>query len=202
MRTLEHHLGAELFGRRARSVRLNRRGRAYHAAVRRILADIHGASERHRREPRRLRIVSVEAVAEKCLVPRLASFRAAHPGVAVEIETNHRGVDPDRRDFDAWLAYSGETAAPRPVTRREDTLREETLYEEGLLPVCSPALFEARGRVASPADLEAWPLLYDLGWDGDSHPTTSRPSKTGVVVGATLVVARAETLHEMRDGMS
>ena len=118
--------------------------------MRRILADIHGASERHRREPRRLRIVSVEAVAEKCLVPRLASFRAAHPGVAVEIETNHRGVDPDRRDFDAWLAYSGENAAPRPVTRREDTLREETLYEEGLLPVCSPALFEARGPGRQP----------------------------------------------------
>ena len=38
--------------------------------------------------------------------------------------------DPDRRDFDAWFAYTGETAAPRPVTRREDTLLEETLYEE------------------------------------------------------------------------
>ena len=59
--------------------------------------------------------------------------------------------------FDAWFAYTGETTAPRPVTRREDTLLEETLYEEELLPVCSPALLAARGR----------PLLYDLGWDAD-----------------------------------
>ena len=39
---------------------------------------------------------------------------------------------------------TGETAAPRPLTRRADTLLEETLYEEQLLPVCSPALLAAR----------------------------------------------------------
>ena len=106
-------------------------------------------------------------VAEKWLLPRLASFKADHPGIAIELETNHRGVDPTRRDFDAWLAYTGETAAPRPLTRREDTLLEETLYEEDLLPVCSPALLAARGRPCEPADLHGWPLLYDLGWDAD-----------------------------------
>ena len=114
-----------------------------------------------------MRIVSVEAVAEKWLVPRLASFRAAWPGIAIEIETNHRSVDPSRRDFDAWLAYSGETSAPRPLTRREETLLEETFYEEALLPVCSPALLAARGRPRSPAELRHWPLLYDLGWGAD-----------------------------------
>ena len=148
-------------------MRLNRRGQAYLKAVQRILAEVHAASERQRREPRQVRIVSVEAVAEKWLLPRLPSFRAGHPGVAIELETNHRGVDPDHRDFDAWLAYAGETAAPRPLTRREDTLIEETLYEEALLPVCSPVLLAARGRPESPADLAGWPLLYDLGWDGD-----------------------------------
>ena len=135
--------------------------------MQRILAEIHGVSERQRRWPRRVRIVSVEAVAELWLLPRLAAFTAAHPGVAIELETNHRGVDPDRRDFDAWFAYTGETAAPRPVTRRADTLLEETLYEEQLLPVCSPALLAARGRPRGPAALKDWPLLYDLGWDAD-----------------------------------
>ena len=214
IRSLERHLGTALFDRRHRGVRLNVRGRAYLKDVQRILAEVHGASERHRREPRRLRIVSVEAVAEKWLVPRLASFQAAHPGIAVEIETNHRGVDPDRRDFDAWLAYTGETAAPRPVMRREDTLREETLFEERLVPVCSPALLEARGRPRRSADLRAWPLLYDLGWDGDwafwfaaqgqSAPDLSRASGfrlysmlvdaaadgLGVAIGRPMLIAR------------
>ena len=167
VRMLEKHLEVPLFDRRHRSVRLNGRGQAYLKEVQRILAEVHGVSERQRRWPRRVRIVSVEAVAEKWLVPRLATFKAAHPGIAIEIETNHRGVDPDRRDFDAWFAYTGETAAPRPVTRREDTLLEETLYEEQLLPVCSPALLAVRGRPRGPADLHDWPLLYDLGWDAD-----------------------------------
>ena len=167
VRMLEEHLDVPLFNRRHRGVRLNRRGRAYLKEVQRILAEVHGVSERQRRWPRRVRIVSVEAVAEKWLMPRLATFKAAHQDVAIELETNHRGVDPDRRDFDAWLACTGETAAPRPVTRREDTLLEETLYEEDLAPVCSPALLAALGRPRGPADLEDWPLLYDLGWDAD-----------------------------------
>ena len=167
VRTLEKHLGAELFERRRRSVHLNARGRAYLKEVQRILSEVHGVSERQRLTPRRVRIVSVESVAEKWLLPRLASFKAAWPGIAIELETNHRSVDPARRDFDAWLAYAGETAAPRPLTRREDTLLEETLYEEALLPVCSPALLAARGRPGDPAELADWPLLYDLGWDAD-----------------------------------
>ena len=139
VRMLEKHLAVPLFDRRQRGVRLTGRGQAYLKEVQRILAEVHGVSERQRRWPRRVRIVSVEAVAELWLLPRLAAFTAAHPGVAIELETNHRGIDPDRRDFDAWFAYTGETAAPRPVTRREDTLLEETLYEEQQLPVCSPA---------------------------------------------------------------
>ena len=51
---LERHLGAELFVRGRRSVRLNRRGRAYYEEVRRILLDIgettalHGDGRRFR----------------------------------------------------------------------------------------------------------------------------------------------------------
>ena len=167
VRTLEQHLGARLFDRRPRGVALNSRGLAYLKEVQRILAEVHGASERHSRQPRRVRIVSVEAVAEKWLAPRLETLEAAHPGIAIEVETDHRGVDPGRRDFDAWIAYTGETAAPRPISRREDTLLEETLFEEQLLAVCSPGLLAKRGRPQSPAELHDWPLLYDLGWSAD-----------------------------------
>ena len=167
VRALEEYLDVALFDRRKRGVRLTRRGQTYLREVQRILAEIHGVSERHRRPPRPVRIVSVEAVAEKWLVPRLASFGAAHGGIVIELETNHRGVDPEHRDFDAWFAYTGNTAAPRPMTRREDTVHEETLYEEQLFPVCSPALLGAHGSARGPADLHRWPLLYDLGWDAD-----------------------------------
>ena len=202
IRTLEKHLDAELFERRRRSVRLNRSGRAYLKEVQRILAEVHGVSERQRVTPRRVRIVSVEAVAEKWLLPRLVSFKAAHPGIAIELETNHRGVDPARGDFDAWLAYTGETSAPRPLTRREDTLLEETLYKELLLPVCSPALLAARGRPRGPAELHHWPLLYDLGWDADwsywfarqGAPTPDLSRASGFRLYSMLVQAAASGL--------
>ena len=63
VRMLEKHLEVPLFDRRRRGVRLNRRGRAYLKEVQRVLAEVHGVSERERRWPRRVRIVSVEAVA-------------------------------------------------------------------------------------------------------------------------------------------
>ena len=94
IRSLEEHLDAPLFFREKRAIRLNTRGRAYLKEVQRILAEVHGVSERQRRRPRRVRIVSVEAVAEKWLVPRLISFKTDHPAIAIELETNHRGVDP------------------------------------------------------------------------------------------------------------
>ena len=40
-------------------------------------------AERQRRWPRRVRIVPVKAVAEKWLVPRLATFKAEHPAIAI-----------------------------------------------------------------------------------------------------------------------
>ena len=164
IKVLEQHLGGALFTRGQRGVRLNGRGKAYLKDVQRILADIQVVTERRRGAAgtARLKLVSVESVAEKWLMPRLAEFRLSHPDIVIELETNHRGVDPAQRDFDIWIAYVGETAAPRP-----EGLFEETLYEEALLPVCSPALIAARGRPGDPVDLHDWPLLYDLGWDGD-----------------------------------
>ena len=63
--------------------------------MQRILAEVHGVAERQRVIPRRVRIVSVEAIAEKWLLPRLAFFMVDHPDIAIELETNHRGVSGD-----------------------------------------------------------------------------------------------------------
>ena len=47
IRMLESHLGAALFERRHRGVRLNARGRAYYEEIRRILTDIRDTTRRH-----------------------------------------------------------------------------------------------------------------------------------------------------------
>ena len=157
VQALERYIGARLFSRYARGVRLNPRGRAYAEDIQRIVAELSDVTERRRAhtESHRLKLVAVEVVAEKWLMPRLADFKSAHADISIEFETDHREVDPDRRDFDVWIAFTDEVAEP---------LHAETLFEETLLPVCSPAFLKARGRPRAPEDLHGWPLLYDLHW--------------------------------------
>ena len=97
VRALETHIGAQLFSRHARGVRLNVRGREYAGEIRRILAEITTVTERHREHAHatHLKLVAVEVVAEKWLMPRLADFKAAHPDISIEFETDHREVDPE-----------------------------------------------------------------------------------------------------------
>ena len=78
-----------------------------------------------------------------------------HRGIAIEIETDHRGVDPDRRDFDAWFAYAGETAARRRGTRREDILWGGDPLRGAAGRVCSPVLLQGRGQAAGVDDAAA-----------------------------------------------
>ena len=138
-------------------------GQAYLKDIQRIFADLNHATERHRhrRKTPLLKLVAIEVVAEKWLMPQLAHFKTLHPDIVIEFEVDHGEVDPDRRDFDVWIAFADEVP---------DTVLSEKLLEETLFPVCSPSLLQARGRPRKPKDLHAWPLVYDLHWTTDwSH---------------------------------
>ena len=92
----------------SRGVQLNQDGQEYLQAIQPILTELHGVSESHRRRPKtkRLAIVSVEALAEKWLTPRIAGFKAIHPDIAIGLETDQREVDLVRRGVDIWLPYA------------------------------------------------------------------------------------------------
>ena len=155
MKALEDYLGVQLFERRPQGVRLNRLGRAYLADVQRVLVQLRDLTERRHGGSAVLKLVAVEAVAEKWLMPRLMEFRTAYPDIAIEFETDHREVDPARRDFDVWIAFTNEIGSQ---------FHAETLFEETLLPVCSPAFVAERGHPGEASELLGWPLLYDLHW--------------------------------------
>ena len=135
VRMLEEHVGASRFRRFHHSVQLNQRGRRYHDDVQRILADILDSTARQRAgaTSRRPRLVAVEVMAEMWLTPRLTRFKTAWPRIVIELETDHREVDPRRRDFDLWMAFTNQVA---------ENLEVEILFEETLVPVRSPALLE------------------------------------------------------------
>ena len=90
VKSLETHLGVALFSRRSRGVRLNAHGWAYLEEVQHILAELRRANEHLRGGPRSavLRLITVEVVMEKWLMPRLPDFRAAHPDLTIEFETD------------------------------------------------------------------------------------------------------------------
>lgn len=157
VKTLEAYLGFPLFTRQPRGVRLTSDGRVYLKQIQRIFAEIHRVTQhdRSRRGHTLLKVVAVEVVAEQWLMPRLAHFKTGHPEIAIELETDHLKVDPRRRDFDIWIAFTDKVA---------EGLDAETLFTETLVPVCSPALRAARGRLPKPGNLRSWPLLYDLEW--------------------------------------
>ena len=161
VRTLEQHLGMELFERHSHSLALSEGGQSFLVEVQRILSLLDNTTERYRagRRAGTLKLIAVEAFAEMWLMPRLDAFRSAHPEVVIEFETSlgdHHEVDPARREFDVWIAF---------VVSVPSNLQSEVLFEETLVPVCSPAFLESRGRPERPADLHGWPLLYDLAWD-------------------------------------
>ena len=89
---------------------LNAKGRAYLKGCSASWPRSTASPSNSARPPRRVRIVSVEAVAEKWLLPRLASFKAAHPGIATELETNHRSVVRYFRALDIDLRHGGDDA--------------------------------------------------------------------------------------------
>ena len=157
VKALEEHLQRKLFERRARGIELNAVGRDYIGDVQRVLEALSDASERRRRRGthKQLKLVAVEAFAEKWLTPRLADFAKQHPEIAIEFETDHREVSTERRDFDVWIAF----------TEDEDAGPEgDTLFDEALLPVCSAGFLSRHGRPETAAQLRELPLLYDLHW--------------------------------------
>ena len=155
VKTLESSLGDRLFERRARGVHLNSRGEAFLKDVQRILTDLRDATERYRNrgDAPYLKIVAVEVVAANWLLPRLPEFKATHPDLVIEVDTDHGEPDPVRREFDVWIAFENET---------QRALHSETLFDEALIPVCNPVLLEKRAPPRRPGDLRDWPLLYAL----------------------------------------
>lgn len=216
IRTLEGHLGQQLFDRYPRGVRLNPRGRAYLGDVQRLLAEFREVTGRYRNHPqkRRLALVAVEPVAERWLMPKLAGFSSSWPEIVLELEIDHQGIDPNRHDFDIWITYEDETRAPSA-----ETARRETLFEEWLFPVCAPALLQARGLPRTSLELHSWPLLHHLArpsdwtrWfagQGDPPPDLSQASSfrlysmlvQAAVEGMGVAIGRpAVMVRELNDG--
>lgn len=152
VKALEDRLGAPLFERQARGVRLTALGLAAVEELTAAFDALAGAEARLRALalPREVHIATLPAIAQLWLSPRLPALRAAAPEISVSITALEAPPNLKRSLHDLSLfpaAHGG-----RLVARDE------------LFPVCSPALAARLSRVE---DLAGVPCLSDSAWDRD-----------------------------------
>lgn len=116
---LEKSLGARLFQRSTRTVRLTDEGRMFYEQCRKVLDDLHDAeamvSEAAQAPRGRLR-VSLPAIGYRFLVPHIAEFRRLHPDVELDLDFSDRLVDIIEDGFDAVIR-SGDLPDSRLMSR-------------------------------------------------------------------------------------
>jgi len=153
VRALEEWLGASLFERHNRRVALTPAAKAYLAEIGPLFEQLSQATARYGFPETVSRTLSVNAPATftlRWLVPRLATFRAAHPDVDVKVETSNESLESLREIYDVVVRGGPDTFygySMRPF------LSEERV------PVCSPALLR-RLPLRSPDDLRQHTLLH------------------------------------------
>jgi LysR family glycine cleavage system transcriptional activator len=163
IKALEEWLGVPLFRRLNRSLMLTEAGQSYARPVRESLEKLGEASRalRSREQTGTLTVSVMPSFAAKFLVPRLGSFRRAHPDIDVRISANERLVDFAREDVDVAVR-SGRGNWPG--------LRVDWLARENLFPVCSPKLLSGPIPLATPADLLQHTLMHDSDWPDSMWP--------------------------------
>lgn len=151
IKALEAQLRLVLFERLTRKVRLTPAGRAYAVAVADAIAILREATRRLAAEANRPLTASVTPLfGARWLLPRLARFEAAHPGVTVRLISTMRMADFATDGVDCAVRF-GKGAWPGLAAHR--------LMSMDYVPVCAPSLVR-RGRIKSPSDLARHTLLH------------------------------------------
>jgi LysR family transcriptional regulator, glycine cleavage system transcriptional activator len=147
IQSLEAHLGVALFRRLNPGLELTDAGRRYLETVNRVLAELRRAQEGFAVPPSGpLRVSALESFTESWLIPHLAEFERAHPGIELQIEATLRYADFDRDPVDVAIRFG---VGPW------DDLHSEPIVDLSYFPVCSPTLV-----LREPADLRTQTIIH------------------------------------------
>src|SRR5213592_4531192 len=188
IKELEDQLGVALFQRRHRALALTEPGHQLYAAAAQVLATMRSATERLRRQSGRRRPLSVtttNSFAALWLIPRLAGFTRAHPGVDVRITAETRVQDLERDGLDLAIRHGPASLAGPNAVR---------LFGERVFPVCSPRLLrDPDGR---------HPWLHWKTWLEVAGLTDFRPAATLSFSGYEQIIPAAIAGHGVALGRS
>ena len=154
IKALEDHFELPLFRRLHRALRLTEEGQVLYQAVTDLLGQLHEVAGRLRRrgESRIVVVTTTPGFAGVWLIPRLATFTAAHPEVDVRISAGNGFISLERDGVDLAIRYH---------TREGVGEQAELLFGEVIFPVCSPRLARDAARpLKKPEDLRHHTLLH------------------------------------------
>jgi LysR family glycine cleavage system transcriptional activator len=154
VKKLEAYLGAPLFRRLPRGLRLAEAGQAFYAELREVFLRLDKAMERvvesHARGSLTISVAPIFAV--KWLLPRLQQFSALHPEIDIRMSSSVQLIDFHRDSFDAAIRF-GFGTYPGLVSTR--------LFDEFVTPMCSPRVLDNDHALKCPDDLRHHVLLHD-----------------------------------------
>ncbi|MFL9932550.1 LysR substrate-binding domain-containing protein [Paraburkholderia sp. RL18-103-BIB-C] len=178
----EDAMGVMLFIREARGLRLTEEGRLYALDIRAALRDITQATRRAQARPDESELVisTVPSFAQHWLVPRLASFRDAHPYYRVRLLTSLR-VEDFRQGVSDIGIRMGQGHWP--------DVAQQKLFDDDMVVVAAPHFaLGPHGRFpVTAADVLACPLISspDAPWtDRCQAAQVAAPAADAVVLSA------------------
>jgi LysR family transcriptional regulator, regulator of gene expression of beta-lactamase len=182
---LEARLGVQLFRRLPRGLALTDEGQALIPAIADSFGRLRATLERFEKGHFR-GVVSIGVVgtfATGWLLPRLPSFREAHPFVDLRIQTNNNRVDLAGEGLDFAIRYGNGS------WRNTDAIQ---LFAAPMSAVCAPQIAE---RITAPADLAEEALLRS--YQADEWPRwfaaagVACPAIRGTIFDSSITMAEA-----------
>ena len=164
VKSLEEYFEVQLFKRLTRALMLTDSGQLVLPILQEGFDKLAEADRilRNRQDDRILTVSVAPSFGAKWLVPRLDSFRRAHPDYDIRIDATDTQADFKRDNVDIALRYG---------LGRYPGLVAECLMTEMVVPVCSPRLQEGEHPLRVPDDLRHHTLLH-IQWkiESDAAP--------------------------------
>lgn len=184
IKLLEADLNTSLFLRAHRRVVLTAAGAALAATVSQAFTNMAEMIETIRQpvNPEALTVGATLAFSHLWILPRLAAFRSAHPGIRLRVVADDSVTDLRHDRLDVVIRYG------RPPFADARSLAS---HPDEAFAVCSPRLLQAHGMRAEEADLLKLPLIAS----DTVNPTwlTWRSWGMGVGLGAQMGKASDES---------
>ncbi|MGB0438758.1 MAG: transcriptional regulator GcvA [Paracoccaceae bacterium] len=151
IKSLEEHLGAQVFKRLNRAVALTEVGQTLAPGMSEGFERLNATWRATRRllDGQILNVTAGPAFTALWLAPRLYEFAQAHPEIELRFSAALRMMDFDRDDIDVAIRFG---------YARDDGLFSKRLIDEYLTPAMTPAL---AARFPTPESLLRAPLIHD-----------------------------------------